>query len=183
MKKYFQLYRPFLVFLVKFFSAYGLLTLVYRWYLSRFDNVLAFEVDGFSKTVAEQVRAVLHFFGFQAQLQLHESQPSIKLIIEGHYVSRIVEGCNALSVMILFVAFVVAFSGKWFRTLLFLVGGCALIHGMNVFRIALLSVALLHYPQQEPLLHGVVFPLMIYGFVFALWVIWVHYFSTYAAKK
>ena len=57
-----------------------------------------------------------------------------------------------------------------------------LIHILNVLRIALLSLALYYHPDQEPVLHGVVFPLMIYGFVFGLWVIWVNKFSNYAGK-
>jgi len=155
---------------------------VYQSYLNRFDHTLAFEVDGFTKSVAGQVQRMLAFFNYNCQLQLHESQASIKLILNGVYVSRVVEGCNALSVIILFAAFVVAFSGKWVKTIAFLVIGSVLIHLMNVARIAILSVALLHYPKQESWLHGVVFPLIIYGFVFGLWVIWVNQFSNYARK-
>jgi exosortase family protein XrtF len=99
------------------------------------------------------------------------------------FVSRIVEGCNALSVIILFVAFVVAFSGKWIQTIGFILLGSILIHIMNVLRIAILSIALYYHPDQESLLHGVVFPLIIYGFVFVLWVIWVNKFSNYAQKN
>ncbi|MBL0014313.1 MAG: exosortase family protein XrtF [Flavobacterium sp.] len=182
LKTYFQRYRPFLVFLLKFFSVYAGLTFVYQSYLNRFDHTLAFEVDGFTKSVAGQVQRMLAFFNYNCQLQLHESQASIKLILNGVYVSRVVEGCNALSVIILFAAFVVAFSGKWVKTIAFLVIGSVLIHLMNVARIAILSVALLHYPKQESWLHGVVFPLIIYGFVFGLWVIWVNQFSNYARK-
>jgi exosortase family protein XrtF len=54
---------------------------------------------------------------------------------------------------------------------------------MNVLRIALLSVALYYHPDQEALLHGVVFPLIIYGFVFGLWILWVNKFSNYASKN
>lgn len=155
---------------------------MYQSYLNRYDNILAFEVDGFTKSVANQVQFVLRFFNYDCQLQLHESQSSIKLVLEGVYVSRVVEGCNALSVIILFAAFVVAFSGKWLKTIAFLLIGGFLIHMINVSRIAILSVALLYYPGQESLLHGVVFPLIIYGFVFGLWVIWVNQFSNYARK-
>jgi exosortase family protein XrtF len=106
----------------------------------------------------------------------------MKLIIDGVYVLRVVEGCNALSVIILFAAFVVAFSGKWLTTICFLLVGSVLIHMMNILRIAVLSLALLYYPEQQTLLHGVIFPLIIYGFVFGSWVIWVNQFSNYARK-
>jgi exosortase family protein XrtF len=54
---------------------------------------------------------------------------------------------------------------------------------LNVIRIALIAIALYHYPEQEHLLHGVVFPLFIYGVVFLLWVIWVNKFSVYATQN
>jgi exosortase family protein XrtF len=113
---------------------------------------------------------------------MHNDQASIKLFLNNVYVARVVEGCNALSVIILFAAFVVAFTGKLKHTILFIFGGSLLIHILNVLRIALLSIALLHYPEHEEFLHGVIFPLFIYGVVFGLWVIWVNKFSTYAQK-
>ncbi|MFY8008070.1 MAG: exosortase family protein XrtF, partial [Flavobacterium sp.] len=61
--------------------------------------------------------------------------------------------------------------------------GLLLIHLLNISRIALLSVALYHFPEQEQLLHDVIFPLIIYGVVFLLWVIWVNKFSLHADKN
>lgn len=183
MKKYFALYRPFFIFLLKFFGVYVVLTAIYQLYLNRYDQLLTFEVDRFTQSVAQQVQWVLQVLDFQTQLLPHPKQASVKLVLENVYVSRVVEGCNAISVMILFVAFVVAFSGKLKTTLAFILLGCGLIHVLNVLRIALLSVALYYSPEQEPLLHGVVFPLFIYGVVFLLWVLWVNQFSNYAANK
>jgi exosortase/archaeosortase family protein len=103
-----------------------------------------------------------------------------QIIYHNKYVSRIIEGCNALSVIILFIAFIIAFSGKLKNTIVFILLGSILIHVLNVGRIALLSIALYHFPQYQHLLHGVVFPLIIYGVVFLLWVIWVNKFSYHA---
>jgi len=60
--------------------------------------------------------------------------------------------------------------------------GSILIHLLNIGRIALLCVALYNFPQYEHLLHGVIFPLVIYGIVFLLWVIWVNKYSAYATE-
>ncbi len=182
MKKYFEQYRPFFIFLLKFFAVYVGLTLIYQWYLVQFDSALTFEVDGFTQTVANQVQWVLNFLNYDCVLTLHEHQASVKLKLNEVYVARVVEGCNALSVVILFAAFVVAFSGKWKQTIGFIVFGSLLIHVLNVLRIVLLSIALYYHPAQEAILHGVVFPLFIYGVVFGLWVIWVNQFSNYVEK-
>jgi exosortase family protein XrtF len=174
-------YKPFLLFLTKFFCSYVLLTVVYYSYLSQFDATKQ-QIDGITTSVAHQTVSVLQWFDKDARLIKHAAQPSIKIIYQNKYISRIIEGCNAISVIVLFIAFVVAFSGKLKQTLLFIVAGSVIIHVLNIFRIALLSIALYHYPQHEHLLHGVVFPLFIYGVVFLLWVIWVNQFSFYASQ-
>lgn len=181
MKKYLVAYRPFLVFLAKFLLTYALLALVYQMYLNRYDKS-AFEVDGFTQSVAFQTEKLIGFFNSNVSTEPHPQQSSIKLIYEGKFVARIVEGCNALSVIILFAAFVVAFTGRWKTTVWFILGGSLLIHLLNMIRIAILAVALYHFPGQEEMLHGVVFPLFIYGVVFILWVIWVNKFSLYAEQ-
>lgn len=183
LKTYFIQYRPFFIFLIKFFLVYIILTVLYQLYLNQFDSLIHFQVDNFTKLVAKQVNETLLFFKYNSSLELHDTEASVKLFLDNVCVARVVEGCNALSVIILFVAFVVAFSGKWLPTVLFIIVGSVLIHILNVFRIALLCVALLRYPQQEHLLHGVIFPLFIYGVVFGLWVIWVNKFSLDARKN
>lgn len=175
----FKQYKPFFVFLAKFFAVYALLTLAYQTYLNGF-NEAALEVDGFTKLVAAQTQWFADVLGYRAKIEPHASQPSLMLSLNGKYVARVVEGCNALSVIILFTAFVTAFKGHLKTMLLFIAGGAVIIHVLNIVRIGLLSIALLHYPEYEHLLHGVVFPAVIYGVVFLLWVVWVNKFSLHA---
>lgn len=182
MKTYFRQYRPFFIFLFKFFAVYAALTIIYSLYLNQFDSLIVFEVDNFTQLVARQVQQLLLWLHYECSITIHNSQASIKLFLDHVYVARVVEGCNALSVIILFAAFVVAFSGRFRHTVFFILGGSVLIHILNVIRIALLSIALLHYPEYQEFLHGVVFPLFIYGVVFGLWVIWVNKFSNYASE-
>lgn len=169
-----------MLFLGKFTLTYLLLTFIYQLYLNQFD-AKANEVDGFTQLVAQQCKQVLLLFN-DSHTEFHPTQPSVKLFYHDKFVARIIEGCNALSVIILFIAFVVAFTGKWRPTILFIIGGSVLIHFLNISRIALLAVALYHHPEWEPVLHGVIFPLFIYSVVFMLWVIWVNKFSLYAKK-
>lgn len=181
-KKLFLQYRPFFLFLLKFIALYLLLTIAYKVYLNQYDES-RFEVDGFTKSVAEQSKSLLVFFGQEAQTIPNATESSVYIYYKDKFIARIVEGCNALSVMILFAAFVFAFSSRWLRTLLFIIGGCLIIHFFNVLRIALLAVSLYDFPQYEHFLHGVVFPLVIYGLVFILWIVWIQNFSGYAEKN
>ncbi|WP_317045218.1 hypothetical protein [Formosa algae] len=60
------------------------------------------------------------------------------------------------------------------KAVLYVLAGTTLIYMVNVLRIALISIALYYYPESEHLIHGVIFPLIIYGMVFLLWVFWVN---------
>lgn len=159
-----------------------MLTVLYQSYLNRFDTSKS-EVDGATAMVAKQTAAVMSWVDSQSYTIPHPSEPSFKLFYHNQYVARIIEGCNAISVMILFVAFVIAFTGKFKNTVLFLLFGIFLIHVLNIARIALLTIAGYHYPQFEGFLHDLIFPLVIYGIVFLLWVIWVNKYSYHAAKN
>lgn len=181
MKNYWIQYKPFLLFLVKFIFSYLVLTIIYQYYLNQFD-IKKNEVDGFTKLVSTQVEQLLLLFNVDAHIELHPSQPCYKFLYNGKYVSRIVEGCNALSVIILFISFVIAFSGKLKNTIYFIFSGSIIIHILNITRIALLMVAFYHFPKANFILHDILFPLVIYGTVFILWIIWVNKLSFYAKK-
>jgi exosortase family protein XrtF len=155
------------------------LTIIYQYYLNQFD-IKNNEVDGFTKLVSTQVEQLLLFFNGDAHIELHPSQPCYKFFYNGKYVSRIIEGCNALSVIILFISFVIAFSGKLKNTIYFIISGSIIIHVLNITRIALLMVAFYNFPEANFILHDILFPLVIYGAVFILWIIWVNKFSFYA---
>ena len=174
-------YKPFFVFLAKFFVTYLLLSLLYSFYLSNFD-VSKNELDGVSKFVAFNVNEMLLFFNQDVSFQYSEKEPAAIMFFNGKSVSRIIEGCNAVSIILLFVAFIVAFSSNFKHTFLYILFGLLLIHFMNIVRIAFLNYALFYYPEQKELLHDIVFPLIIYGSVFLLWIVWVLKFSGYAKK-
>lgn len=179
MKNYFTLYKPFLLFLAKFFLTYLLLALVYQCYLGSSG---ANDTDAVTNNVARLTEQVLQISDPDSFAQEEKGQFYFKIYYKQQYIARIIEGCNAISVIILFVSFVVAFSGKWKPTLFFILGGSLFIYVLNIFRIALLVILTYQFPEKEHVLHDVFFPLIIYGTVFILWVIWVNKFSKYASK-
>jgi len=99
------------------------------------------------------------------------------VLLNDVYVSRVIEGCNSISIIILFIAFIAAFSGGLKATILYSFVGSFLIYIINILRIAFLSFMFYKYPNQQVFLHNIVFPAVIYGFTFLLWVIWVKRFS------
>jgi exosortase family protein XrtF len=177
LKKYLQQFKPFLVFISTFFAAYIILTLVYRLYLNNFETN---DIDGITNIVGQNVDQLMRLFNCNVKIVKSISNPSLQLWYNNKYTLRIIEGCNAVSVIILFISFITAFSGKLKTTICFILFGVFLIYVLNIIRIALLAVLLFRFPEKEHILHGVLFPLIIYGLVFILWVFWVNKFSKYA---
>jgi len=174
-------HRSFLLFLVKFLVCYLVMTGVYSFFLGQY-NTQTNEVDAITTDVAKRTYDLLVFFDQGVVIQKHLSQPAYKVFINQNYVARIVEGCNAFSVIILFASFIVAFSSTWKKTIVFIFAGAILIYGLNILRIVLLTLGLFYYPKAKELLHDVVFPLVIYGVVFVLWIFWVFKFYTTKTK-
>ncbi|WP_159800143.1 exosortase family protein XrtF [Flavobacterium sp. MK4S-17] len=168
--------KPFFLFLLKFGISYFVLGVIYWLYLSQY-NASQFETDGITTIVTKQARDVLLWTGHDASIEPHTSEASYRLLLDGDSKVRIVEGCNAISVMILFTAFIIAFSSALKRTLLYIISGIIILYVLNIIRIALLVLGFNYYPEQKELLHDIVFPLFIYGVVFVLWVAWVMKFS------
>ena len=129
-----------------------------------------------------QSETLLNSLGYQTQVLPHPDEPSMKLIINNKYVARVIEGCNSLSVIILFISFVIAFAGRLKPTIIYLLAGSVLIYAVNLFRIVILSIGLFHYPWRRDILHNIIFPLIIYGMVFLLWMVWVNRFATLKKK-
>jgi exosortase family protein XrtF len=156
------------------------LFVIYSFYLQNTqqkDDV--FVCSPITTVVAEQTEEVLTLFGFNAAHIQHDEEMSVKLILNGQYTARVIEGCNSISIIILFLSFIVAFAGSYKATIIFGILGSALIYGINILRIAFLTIMLNKYPNQQELLHNLVFPAIIYGATFFLWVIWVQKFSKY----
>ncbi|HKL35136.1 MAG TPA: exosortase family protein XrtF [Salegentibacter sp.] len=176
MLKLFVKYKSVLRFIFMFLGSYLVFTLIYNLYLEFFRSPVYYP-DYFTHLVAKQSEALISSFGYNAQILPHQSELSMKLIVNDVYLARIVEGCNAISIIILFASFVLSFFGKLKLTLLYLLAGAVIIYAMNIIRIAILAIGIYEYPGYTDFLHSIIFPLIIYGTVFILWLIWVRIYS------
>ncbi|WP_054851887.1 exosortase family protein XrtF [Olleya sp. ITB9] len=171
-------YKSVIKFILTFLIVYGVLSLVYSFYLDASKSGQYYP-DFITNLVAKQSENVLQTVGYETNVVPHPNEPSIKVIVEGKYLARVIEGCNGASIIILFVSFIVAFSGKIKTTIVFALSGSVLLYVVNLIRIVVLSIGLYHYPWREAILHSVVFPAIIYGMVFLLWMFWVNRFSKF----
>ena len=181
-KELIKKYKSVIRFIISFLSVYILLSVAYKLYLDYSDGSKYYP-DYLTNTVAKQSKELLETVGYQATVEPYADEPSMKLIIRNKFVARVVEGCNSISVIILFISFIIAFSGKFKTTLFYLLAGSTLIYVVNLIRIVILSIGLYHYPWRREILHTVIFPAIIYGMVFVLWMFWVNRFSNLKAKN
>lgn len=166
-------FKPVLSILLRFIIVYVVLLLIYQYYL----NVFRHEgLDPFSRFIAEQVRSIQNYLGYPTQLYDDVRGEQVYFYVRNFYPTRMVEGCNAISIMILFVAFIFAFY-KGPKTFIFMLAGLILLFIMNLFRIVGLNIVMTDYKQYGKTFHDFVFPAVIYGTVVLLWLIWIKFFA------
>jgi len=170
--------KTIIKFLIRFFVAYFLLLGIYSIYLKQTQQKGdVFSCAPITKTVANHTQQLAKFLGYNTRIEDHEDELSIKFYVGDVYAARIVEGCNSISIIILFLAFIIAFSGNLKATVIFGLVGTLVIYSVNIVRVMVLSMLMYKFPQYQEFLHGLLFPAIIYGTVFLLWIIWVNRFS------
>lgn len=145
---------------------------MYNLYLQHFQSETYYP-EFITNLVSKQAAAVVNSTSYEAHISPHPDEASMRFAVNGKYIARIVEGCNAVSVILLFISFILAFHQKLKPTLLYIFTGTVLIYAVNIFRIAFFTIALYRYPQYRDVLHDIIFPGIIYGMVFILWFLWI----------
>ncbi len=159
---------------LRFFGAYGLMLYFYNKYLEN-QSKIDF-IDPITKEIASQVSILLNKIGYLNQLKDMASKNAMAIYFDqpGRIVSYINEGCNAISIMIIFIAFCFAFYSDFFKTIGYLVFGLVIIYFSNIFRIVLLNIIYFKYNDYAKFSHDIIFPIIIYGTIMLLWVYWIY---------
>lgn len=88
--------------------------------------------------------------------------------------ANIVDECNALPTLGLFIGFVLAFPGTWKNRLWFIPLGLLIIHTANVLRVSFLVGLQQVRPEWFDFVHVYGTPPFFYLVTFVLWVIWAN---------
>lgn len=172
----FRKYNSVIRFIVIFLGSYFIFSLFYNIYLE-LSNSTTYYPDFFTYLVSVQSHAVIDLMGYSSFITPHDTEASMKLFINESFLVRVVEGCNSISIIILFISFILSFFAGLKLTLFYILAGTVIIYVMNIVRIAILTIGIYEYPQHAELLHSIIFPLIIYGTVFILWLIWVRIYT------
>lgn len=166
-------FKPILGILLRFIAIYLVLVFGYQTYLNHFAK---WGLDPYSRMIAEQIRSIQNALHYPTQLYNDVPNEQVWFYVKNLYVSRMVEGCNAISIVILFMSFTFAFYKKYY-TFIFVILGFLVLYMMNIFRILVLNIIVSDYPDYSKPAHDYFFPAAIYGSVVLLWGIWIKYFA------
>jgi exosortase family protein XrtF len=164
-------FKEILYILLRFLGIWLILFLAYQLYLNQFSG----NIDYFTKTLSNQIRFLLNKSGYETVTVDFHSHETVQFYIRGKVATRMVEGCNAISIMIMFLAFIFAFY-KGLSSVYFAFTGIILLYLLNLFRIYFLNVIVISYPGFSKAAHDYFFPSVIYGGVVVLWLVWINKF-------
>lgn len=166
-------FRPALLFLGKFLAVYIIGNLLYGLFIESFDKT----PDPVTRLVTEQSAHLLDVVGYNASIENHPSDAKVMLKNDGLVVINVFEGCNGINVMIVFLAFLIAFNGPLRSMIIFAVTGLVVIHLFNLGRISYLFDLAMNNTRSFYYYHKYFFTASLYGVVFGLWALWVLKFA------
>jgi exosortase family protein XrtF len=166
-------FMPTILFLGKFIGLYVVINLLYGIYVSSYLP----GPDPATSSVSVQTSIALNVCGWSTETKDNTSRPTTRLSYKERDVLAIYEGCNGINVMIIFVAFLIAFGPITKSLLWFIPAGLLVLHVMNLARISILFWVSLYEPDYMYILHKYFFTAVLYVVTFGLWVIWVRKFS------
>ena len=161
--------KAIIFFLLKFIGLYLVLNTSYSFWISHYEP----QPDPLTKIVTHQTVAVISLMEDNVSVGDITPTPYVPVINNGKVIIRVFEGCNSLNVMIVFVSFVIAFTGTLKKTVVFCFAGLVLIYIVNLFRVGLLYFISKYYPNNLYFFHKYLFTGLIYAMVFLLWYFWV----------
>ena len=107
--------------------------------------------------IPKQFTLLLSNIVYHTLLFLHIPVEKKGLFLEqAHSILEIKDACNALILVILYIAAILAFPGSWKRKLLWSTGGVVIVESVNLFRIVFLSFVIEKWPERFEFFHYVV---------------------------
>jgi exosortase family protein XrtF len=171
MKDYLQ--QPFIRFLLYFAGLYLGWFLLYDSWLHPQGGLDHF-VNYYTIWVAEDF---LELFGYA----VHVSGQVIA--IEGTSGVFVGDSCNSITLVALYVGFLIAFPGNLKSKFYFIGIGTVLIWLLNILRIAALAMLDTISREWTEFNHTYTFTLLMYGVIFLIWYVWLNKYAGFRSKK
>ena len=168
-------FKPALLFLGKFLGIYLLGNIVYGLYINSYYP----QSDPITYSISNQVSTIISATGTEVRTVPNPAKPTISIIEVSmkETIINIFEGCNGINVIIVFLAFLVAYQGTLKHTIIFALCGLLVIHIANLARIILLFQQAKNHSPYFYYIHKYLFTAILYFVVVVLWWFWVSKFN------
>src|SRR5262245_32745124 len=107
--------KAILFFLLKFIGLYIVLNTAYGLWVEHYNPL----PDPLTTIVSRQSAALISLAEDNISLKENLDSPYVPIQQDGVRIISVFEGCNSLNVMIVFVSFIVAFTGTWRKSVIF----------------------------------------------------------------
>jgi len=162
-------FKPSILFLLKFLGIYLIGNVLYGFFIESYKPW----PDPITETVSNHTCKILNFVGFSTAMAPHPTLPTVIIRNYGNSVISVYEGCNSINVMIVFLAFMLAFGQFSKRKLLYSGLGLVIVYLMNLARVTFLFWVAESIPDYLYFVHKYVFTAIIYLIVLIMWYLWI----------
>jgi exosortase family protein XrtF len=163
---------PLLRFLLLAASLYAAWYLLYAFVLHPWGGMDHAVIDALIATAA----GILRLLGYTLIPEPLNADHIRTIGVEGGHLLWIGDPCNGVSLFAVFVIFLLAYGGPWKHKGWFAVLGILSIHLVNALRVAALCIIVSINYEWLNFNHDYTFYVIVYGWVFLLWYIWVKRF-------
>lgn len=96
---------------------------------------------------------------------------------------EIVNGCNGIAAMGLFLGFILAYPGDWKNKASFCLAGIGIIYLVNILRVITLTITQVKWPGFFDFTHDYSTTAIFYIVIFVLWMVWVNFADAFPETK
>jgi exosortase family protein XrtF len=161
--------KPILRFLITVLVLYLLAYLVYNFWIHPSEKIDLFVVDA---TIFLS-RIILEGLGYT----VFTGEERV-IGVDGTGGLWIGDNCNGITLFILFAVFIIAYRGPIKPKIIFITLGILSLQLLNVLRVVGLAILDTHSRAWTEFNHSYTFNIIIYGYIFYLWMLWVNKYAT-----
>lgn len=165
-------------FLISAGLSYLILYLIHQFLIKRYT----FYDQKFIGNIITSANSLLQLLGYKTNMILQDHDFQV-IYIDGSNGVWVGSNCNAISLFILFVVFILWYPGHQKSKFWFIPFGIVTIHLLNIIRVVCLAIIAKHSPAWLDFNHSYTFTFIVYAYIFALWVWWVNKFANKTSIK
>jgi exosortase family protein XrtF len=148
--------------------------ILYLLWFPLYDNYLSEIIDPWlTQRITLDTATILNLIGYKVHVLIQHTYGSLGYENKSLGIAYM---CNGLILWVVFILFILSYTGPIKHKLWFIPLGVIGIYIINVLRCVSLVIIHIHKPEYLAFNHKYTFTLAVYSFIILLWAIWINYF-------